>query len=70
MLVVHHYLQRHPVTSAKNVVANCDVTLPTANSALSRLEEMGIVKEVTGKVRNKIYVYQKYLNTLSEGTSL
>lgn len=67
MLVVHHYLQRHPVTSAKNVVANCDVTLPTANSALSHLEEMGIVKEVTGKVRNKIYVYQKYLDTLSEG---
>ena len=70
MLVVHHYLQRHPVTSAKNVVANCDVTLPTANSALSHLEEMGIVKEVTGKVRNKIYVYQKYLDTLSEGAGV
>lgn len=26
-----------------------------------------MVKEITGKTRNKIYVYQKYLDILSKG---
>lgn len=63
-LIVHSYLQKHPVTDAKKVVAHCKVTLPTANKALHHLTTLGIVKEVTGKTRNKVYVYQKYLNIL------
>lgn len=66
-LMVHHYLQRYPITEAKKVVKHCKLTLPTANKCLHHLVDLGIVKEVTGKTRNKIYVYQKYLDILSEG---
>jgi Fic family protein len=66
-LIVHHYLERHPITDAKKIVKQCKVTLPTANKALHILASLGIVKEITGKARNKIYVYKKYLNILSEG---
>lgn len=66
-LMVHHYLQRHPVTEAKKIVQACKISLPTANKSLRNLIDLSIVKEITGKTRNKIYVYQKYLNLLNEG---
>ena len=43
------------------------ITLPHANKSLHHLTDLGIVKEITGKARNKIYVYQKYLDILSDG---
>jgi len=70
MLVVHYYLQRHPTIDSKKIVENCKLSLPTANHSLKQLSMLGIVKEITGKARNKIYVYQKYLDILSEGANL
>lgn len=67
MLVLHTYFQRNPVSSAKNMVGNCKITLPTTNSALYKLQELGIIKEVSGKTRNKIYSYEKYIKILSKG---
>ncbi|HAT1773585.1 TPA: Fic family protein [Legionella pneumophila] len=67
LLLVHYYLQKHPTTDSKKVMKNCNISLPTANSALNYLLKIGIVKEITGRARNKIYVYQKYLDILSEG---
>jgi Fic family protein len=66
-LIVHSYLQKHPVTDAKKAVELCKITLPTVNKSLHHLADLGIVKEITGKARNKVYVYQKYLDILSEG---
>jgi Fic family protein len=67
-LIIHHYLQKHPLTEAKKIVEHCKISLPTANKSLQHLTNLGIVKEVTGNTRNKIYVYQKYLDILNEGT--
>ena len=68
-LMVHHYLQRHPTTDSKKIVENCHLSLPTAIKSLNHLTKLGIVTEITGKARNKIYVYRKYLDILSEGTA-
>jgi hypothetical protein len=35
---------------------------------MQRLVEMNIVRELTGKKRNRIFVYDKYLALLSQGT--
>ncbi|HAU1183612.1 TPA: Fic family protein [Legionella pneumophila] len=69
LMLVHYYLQKHPTTDGKKVMKNCNISLPTANSALNYLLRIGIIREITGKARNKIYVYQKYLDLLSEGAS-
>lgn len=69
LMLVHYYLQKYPTTDGKKVMKNCKISLPTANSALNYLLKIGIIREITGKARNKIYVYQKYLDLLSEGTS-
>lgn len=68
ILIIHNYLQKHPTTSSKKIVENCNITLPTAIKSLNHLIDLGIVAEITGRSRNKIYVYKKYLNILSEGT--
>lgn len=66
-LIVHHFMQRHPITEAKKIIEHCNVSLPTANKSLKHLVDLGIVQEITGRARNKIYVYQKYLDILNEG---
>jgi cell filamentation protein, protein adenylyltransferase len=40
----------------------------TIGKAAGHLEEMGIMREVTGRPRNKLFVYQDYLAILQEGT--
>jgi len=42
--------------------------LPTATSALGRLQGMVIVDEVTGKLRGRIFAYRRHLELLSEVT--
>lgn len=61
---IHHQIKRHPITSSKHLVEYCKISLPTINKSLEVLTELGIIKEITGKTRNKIYAYQKYLDIL------
>lgn len=68
-MMIHRHLQNSPITDARMLVEHCSMSLPTINKALRQLEEIGIAKEITGKARNKIYTYQKYLDILSEGAS-
>lgn len=64
--IVHQYLQKTPIIDSKKITRACNISLPTTNKALHHLMEIGIVKEVTGKSRNKVYIYQRYLDVLSE----
>jgi Fic family protein len=40
----------------------------SVGKAAGHLEELGIAREVTGRRRNKVYVYSAYLEILQEGT--
>jgi Fic family protein len=42
----------------------------TVGKAARHLEHLGIVREVTGRSRNKIFVYRNYLALLDEGTRM
>lgn len=66
-LIVHHYLQKAPIVDSRQVVKYCKLTLPTVIKSLNHLADLKILKEVTGKARNKVYVYQNYLKILDEG---
>lgn len=46
------------------------ISPPTAASALGWLIEQGIVQELTGYRRNRVYSYKEYLRVLNEGTEL
>ncbi len=67
-LRVHQLLQRRPITSASAAAEKLKVTEPTARTALRHLQKLKIVRELTGKRRNRLFVYDKYLAILDEGT--
>lgn len=66
-LIVFNYLKRHPLTDTNKVAEKCKLTLPTVLKSLESLERLKIISEITGKERNRIYAYQKYLDLLSDG---
>ncbi len=68
ILTLHTYLQRNPISNTTKMKKTCDLVLPSIMRALKTLEELGIVKEITGKERHKVFVYNEYLDILSKGT--
>jgi len=67
-LRVHELLQRNPVLTPNLLVERTGLTAPTINAALADLERLGIVKEVTGRRRGRVFGYAGYLAILNEGT--
>lgn len=66
----HRVLERlyiHPVVSVRNVKGLTDKTYSSANDLVSHPEEHGIVKEITGQVRNRKFMYQSYVNLFHDG---
>lgn len=59
-----------PVISVKDLAKELNIPYQTASNVVSFLESAGILKEMTGKKRGKVFVYMEYLNILSEGTDL
>lgn len=66
-LRVHQVMQGHPITSIPKLAKNLNLTIPTIGSAIKHLEDMGIVREITGKQRHRLFVYGAYLDILKEG---
>ena len=67
-LRVHELLQQNPFLTANLLVERTGLTAPTINAALADLERLGIVEEVTGRRRGRVFGYRGYLAILSEGT--
>lgn len=44
------------------------LTAPTINAALADLQRLGVVDEVTGRRRGRVFGYRAYLDILNEGT--
>ncbi len=66
-LKLHDILQRKPVITVPRLVANHGFTAPTANSALRLMIDQGVVREITGYARNRVFAYSEHLRILSEG---
>lgn len=67
-LRVHQALQQRPVGSVPLLVEATGLSAPTVRAALRMLERLGIVRELTGKRRNRLFGYQPYIALLAEGT--
>ena len=68
MLRVHDVLRQRPLASLRNVARSTRLTFPTASAAMDALASLGIVREYTGRQRNRVFAYDKYLSILNEGT--
>ena len=67
-LRVHDALKTKPILSLPAVRTLTALSFPTASSAMRLLVEQGIVRELTGKPRNRLFAYDRYLAILNEGT--
>jgi len=67
-LRIHQALQQRPLVSITHLVAETRLSPPTAASALAALAKAGIVRETTGRKRNRLFAYDRYLAILREGT--
>jgi Fic family protein len=66
---VHDFACRFVVLRAPRVAENLGLSEPPVYAAIGRLEEIGILREVTGRQRGKLYAYDQYLRLLNEGTT-
>ena len=67
-LRVHEYMQKKPLVNIGTVADELKLSIPTVTVALDHLVRVGIVKEVTGKRRARVFGYSRYLKILTEGT--
>jgi len=67
-LRVHHAFHERPITSPSWIADKTNLTPATVNTCLQRLVSLGIVVEVTGKKRNRLFSYTEYIRILNEGT--
>jgi Fic family protein len=67
-LRVHEALKARPILSMAQVCRDTGLSFPAASSAMDLLTELGIARELTGRRRNRLFVYDHYLAILNEGT--
>jgi Fic family protein len=65
---IYRYLERKPLAVITEIVKELKLSTPTVTSSLQKLEELGLVREITGKQRGRIFVYDAYLRILNRGT--
>jgi Fic family protein len=69
-LQVYDRFCREPILSASILVAKLSSSKPTIQRALSYLQSLGIIQEVSGKQRHRRYAYQAYLDILTRDTTI
>lgn len=62
---VFESLLSEPFTSVPSVKKLLDVSYPTANKAIEKLVELGVIREITGKKSYKVYVAEAMINMVS-----
>lgn len=59
-------LYNHPIVSVAEIREWTGTTYPAANELTERLVEIGILKEITGRARNRRFRYEAYVDLFSE----
>ncbi len=67
-LKIHSYLVKKPYLSLTKAAKELDISVPTITNAVAKLEEIGVLKELTGQARNRLFAYTNYLEILAVGT--
>jgi Fic family protein len=68
-LRIYDFVVRSVVMSIPRTARTLELSEPTVSNGVKRLEKASILREVTGRQRGKLYVYEEYLELLNEGTT-
>ena len=67
-LRVHQSLVRRPVGDIARLARSAGLSAPTVAAVLRVLEDLDIVREITGRQRGRVFTYERFLAVLREGT--
>ena len=70
MLRVHELLRHHPFLNAAQARQKTRLSAPTVNKAFESLMALGVVTEITGKQRGRVFAYAEFLKILESGTEV
>jgi Fic family protein len=68
MLRVLQSLHERPVLTLNEVSRRTGLSFPTSAKGMTALTTLGLVRELTGFRRNRVFAYDRYLAILAEGT--
>lgn len=63
-------LFRYPIISIPEAKNRLQIAFGTATHLIDEFIKLGILKEITGRERNRLFAYTKYLDLLRSGTEL
>lgn len=61
-----NYLYKYPVITANHFVEELKVSKQTSNSLIKDFIKLGILKELTGQKRNRLYLFNDYFNLFTK----
>lgn len=67
-LHIHRALLEHPIATSGSLAEKTGLTPATVNKSLAHLEQLGIVKELTARKRNRLFSYAAYIEIMNSGT--
>lgn len=67
VLRVHESLTERPVATVRLLSRRSSLNVVTVGKSLTHLKELGIVTELTGRRRNRVFTYHHYLKILNQG---
>ena len=66
--LIHRALLERPIASPTWIQEKVKLSAATVNACLKELEKLGVVNEITGQKRNRLYSYAKYIAIMNQGT--
>jgi Fic family protein len=67
-LRIHEALKQRPVASMGSLVEATGLSAPTVSASLATLEKLGVLRELTGRRRSRLFGYVGYIRIMNEGT--
>jgi Fic family protein len=61
-------LRARPILTLKEVCKRTNMTFPAAAKGMEALIKLELARELTGRQRNRVFAYDRYLSILNEGT--
>jgi Fic family protein len=68
-LRVHRAFQERPLDTVPGIADRCGLSYPATSANVQVLVDLGILREITGKQRGRVYCYDRYLKALDGGLS-
>jgi Fic family protein len=65
---LHELLVKSPVLNVQRASKESDIVQSSVSKVFKAMTEIGVLKEITGQKRNRLFCYDRYLKVLSEGT--